>query len=154
MAEFLTWINNNPQAGQVLIVAFALIAIAFCAAVIVFVWAFIIDRPIAMFGFKIPESKLVYEVGRISLPAGKRKELFERNYKGEASDTVSHRFTVKFKQPPEIVMGLVKIDGGIGIVRVEVLVDQKTREGFTLLFKTWEDSRLDNASVSWIAIGR
>jgi H-type lectin domain len=80
--------------------------------------------------------------------------LYERNYKGVVSEVVDVRFTKQFKEKPELMLGLVEIDGGIGFVRVSVFAKPVTREGFTLHFKTWEDSRLDNATVSWMAIGR
>jgi len=155
MVEFFKWINDNPTAGQILLLALLFIALAFCAAVIIFIWAFIAERPISMFVFKIPESnKIIYETGKIALPANKNRELYERNYKGRASHVVSQRFTKKFNDKPDLVIGLVMIDGGIGIVRVEIFADQITPEGFTMHFDTWEDSRLDNAAASWIAIGR
>jgi hypothetical protein len=158
MSEFFKWVSANPAAGQIVLFALVLIvvliALAFCAAVILFIWAFFTRRAITIFGFKLSEPTLLYETGRIDLPANKKRELYERNYKGEVSEVVPYRFTKKFEHTPELVIGLVKLDGGIGIVRVEVFANQITREGFTLHFKTWDDSRLDNAAVSWIAVGR
>jgi H-type lectin domain len=88
--------------------------------------------------------------------------LYDRNYTGDVLDSVEIPFDKEFKDAPKLVMGLVKVDagaglkqlpGGHGIVRLEVFAEV-TRKGFTLRFKTWDESRLDNAAVSWMAIGR
>jgi hypothetical protein len=155
MADFFRWANDNPAASEILILALGFFVLAFGSAVLLFIWAFFTDRPIAMFGFKIPESKMVYETGRIALPANKNRELWDEKYifKGIRSHVVSEHFTKKFKEKPDLVFGLTKVDAGVGIVRVEVFAENVTPAGFNLHFQTWDESRLDNAAVSWIAIG-
>ena len=157
----------DPAALRVvLLFTLVIIALTFAAAVTVFVWAFIIDRPIKLAGFEIPESPLKIETGLADLKAilgnKRRPELYDRNYTGDVLDSVEIPFDQEFRDAPKLVMGLVKVDagaglrqlpGGQGIVRLEVFAEV-TRKGFTLRFKTWHESRLDNAAVSWMAIGR
>jgi hypothetical protein len=157
MADFFKWANDSPAATLILILALCVFVLAFASSVVLFIWTFIKDRPITMFGFKLPESKMVYETGQIALPANKNPELWDekRLYKGVRSLVVTQRFSKRFKEKPDVVIGLTKIDTGVGIVRVEAFVENNiTPEGFTLHFQTWEDSRVYDAAVSWVAIGR
>lgn len=156
MADFFKWADGNPAAGIMLIATLCIFVVAFAASIVLFIWAFVRGRPITMFGFKIPATNLVYETGRIALPANKSRELWDEKYvfNGIRSQVVSKRFTRKFTEKPDVVIGLTKVDGGIGIVRVEAFADSVTSEGFELHFRTSEDSRLYDAAVSWIAIGR
>ena len=160
MAELFKWVSETPVAGQILVLALGLFVLAFCCAVILFIWAFIKDRPIAMFGFRLPEARLVYEVAETAIPEDKKPaNLYaaEAIYDGERSAQTYCRFTKQFKEKPELVIGLVKIDAGCdsgGIVRLGVSAENITREGFTLRFATWNRSRLFSGSVSWMAIGR
>ena len=156
MADFFKWANDNPAATQLLIFALWVFVVAFALAIFLCMWAFVKDRPITLFGFKLPESKMLFETGRIALPAKKNPELWDERhiYKGTRSQVVAARFTKKFKERPDLVIGLTKLDAGVGFVRIEAFAESVTREGFDLHFQTWEDSRLDNAAVSWIAIGR
>jgi hypothetical protein len=103
MSELLKLAADNPATGQILLLALILSALAFSAAIILFIWAFIVERPITMFGFKLPESKLVYETGRTALPGNKKPELWDERhiYDGERSDWVEQRFTKKFKNKPD-----------------------------------------------------
>ena len=156
MADFFKWASENPAASYILVLALSLFCIAFALSVILFIWAFIKDRPITMGVFKLPESKMVFEIGRIAFAANKNPELWDEKhlFKGVRSQVVTQRFSKKFKEEPDLVIGLTKLDAGVGVVRIETFVDNITPEGFNLHFQTWEDSRLDNAAVSWIAIGR
>ena len=91
-----------------------------------------------MFGFRIPESRLVYESGQIALPEhNKPRSLYASDaiYNGERFAEASH--TKKFKKSPDLVIG-----ADTGVVRLEVSVESVTPKGFTLSFKTWESNRL------------
>ena len=79
MADFFKWANDNPAATQLVIFALWVFVMAFALAVILCIWAFVKDRPITLFGFKLPESKVMFETGRIALPAQKNPELWDES---------------------------------------------------------------------------
>jgi hypothetical protein len=79
MADFFKWANDNPAATQLLIFALWVFVVAFALAVFLCMWAFVKDRPITLFGFKLPESKVLFETGRIALPAQKNPELWDES---------------------------------------------------------------------------
>ena len=71
MAEFFKWADANPSASTLVILALFLFVIAFALSVIVFVWAFIKDRPIRFWVFELPETRIIYETGQCALAANK-----------------------------------------------------------------------------------
>jgi hypothetical protein len=159
MAEFFKWANANPAASTLVIFALFLFVIAFALLVIIFVLAFIKDRPIRFWVFELLETRIIYETGQIALDRNKNRELYDKEYiyKGIRFQVVTQRFTKTFKGTPDLVIGLTKLDAGEGvdgIVRIETFVKNVTGVGFDLHFETWDDSRLYAAEVSWIAIGR
>ncbi len=68
------------------------------------------------------------------------------------------RVTVSFKEsfvsPPAVQAGLSMWDMAHDANgRVDLTCDNMTAEGFTLIFRTWGDSRIARARASWMAIG-
>jgi len=59
-----------------------------------------------------------------------------------------------FEREPKVLAALNMFDAkGDADLRVEVKVEEVTRDGFTWRLDTWEDSTLNAASASWIALG-
>jgi hypothetical protein len=59
-----------------------------------------------------------------------------------------------FTETPKVHVSLVRIDLGGKIHRVEVQAREISKEGFSLVFKTWHDSAVYTARAAWIAIGK
>jgi hypothetical protein len=62
-------------------------------------------------------------------------------------------FQVPLSTPPLVQVNLVKVDADKQFnLRVEVLVQGITINGFTLRFHTWADTKLYSVKANWIAV--
>ena len=63
-------------------------------------------------------------------------------------------FDERFISPPAVHVGLSMwdIDNGQN-QRVDISAEEISEEGFTLVFKTWGDSRIARVRANWLAIG-
>jgi hypothetical protein len=72
---------------------------------------------------------------------------------GERQMTVSVSFTKPFKVKPDVVVGITLIDAASGVgTRVSATADGISRDGFTVVVKTWGDSKIFGAQGSWVAV--
>lgn len=63
-------------------------------------------------------------------------------------------FVQGFAMPPVVTVGVCGMDSDRDAnLRFSVEAVQVQREGFRILFKTWGDTRIARASVSWQAFG-
>jgi hypothetical protein len=74
--------------------------------------------------------------------------------KGNRSWTTTVPFSRKFRESPKIVFGLTHFDVGpaIGNHRLDVSASA-TNETITVTIKTWDDSGVAGAIISWMAVG-
>ncbi|MEI4486063.1 H-type lectin domain-containing protein [Frigidibacter sp. MR17.14] len=64
------------------------------------------------------------------------------------------RFTDGFAAPPAVHVSISMWDtDGATNQRVDLSADEIGREGFTLVFRTWADSRIARVRADWMAIG-
>lgn len=63
-------------------------------------------------------------------------------------------FDRAFKQPPNVTLGLTGVDAAHDQnLRIALQTTNIKTSGFTIQFKTWGDTHIARASVSWQAIG-
>lgn len=63
-------------------------------------------------------------------------------------------FSEAFKTPPAVYAGLSLWDVAQGAnMRADIQTDNVTETSFELVFRTWSDTRVARARMSWIAIG-
>ncbi|MEK0164248.1 H-type lectin domain-containing protein [Phaeobacter sp. JH20_36] len=64
------------------------------------------------------------------------------------------RFSEPFAELPAVHLSssLVDIDSGAAI-RAELVAEKITHQGFDVVFRTWNDSRVARIRASWLAIG-
>lgn len=63
-------------------------------------------------------------------------------------------FAAPFQKPPHITVGICGIDASRDQnLRFNITAEDVTREGFTLKFVTWDDTKIARASANWSAIG-
>ena len=73
---------------------------------------------------------------------------------GDREVDVEVVFAAPFQKPPHVTVGLSGIDASSGQnLRFNLLARDITREGFTLRFVTWSDTKIARASANWSAIG-
>ena len=72
---------------------------------------------------------------------------------GERQMTVTVSFPKSFSEKPKVIVGLTMIDaaGNVG-TRVNAIAEGISRDGFTVIVKTWADSKVYGVSGSWVAI--
>ncbi|KAA9008264.1 H-type lectin domain-containing protein [Histidinibacterium aquaticum] len=64
------------------------------------------------------------------------------------------RFSESYRAPPSVQVALTMWDIAAGAnARADVGVEAVTPEGFTIVFRTWGDSRIARVRVGWQAIG-
>lgn len=64
-------------------------------------------------------------------------------------------FARPFVSTPLVVLGLTGIDSSQSEnLRFNLTAEDVTGQGFTIVFVTWDDTRIARASASWTAIGR
>lgn len=63
-------------------------------------------------------------------------------------------FGVTFIEPPMVHVGLGMWDiSNRSNLRVQVMAEEIEDSGFTISLRTWSDTRIARASVSWMAVG-
>ncbi|MFQ6549267.1 H-type lectin domain-containing protein [Aestuariibius sp. 2305UL40-4] len=63
-------------------------------------------------------------------------------------------FSQPFREPPVVQANLSMWDiAGGKNARIDLSAVNVTRDGFTLLLKTWEDTKIARVRAGWIAIG-
>ncbi|KAA8608559.1 ATP synthase [Salipiger aestuarii] len=63
-------------------------------------------------------------------------------------------FSEPFRAPPLVQVSLSLWDFAEGAnLRADISADDVTETGFDLVFRTWSDTRVARARMSWIAIG-
>lgn len=71
-----------------------------------------------------------------------------RNIFGSAENQLI-QFNPDFSETPSVVLGLTNLD--FHNVRIHAKVENVTKTGFTMSIRTWDDTILYNAGVSWMA---
>ena len=82
--------------------------------------------------------------------------------RGNRYEPIDVKFDVNFSDIPNVYVALAMVDGqcdnnfGALTARVHVYAESEsiTKEGFTLVTKTWEGSKIHNIDAIWIAIGK
>lgn len=63
-------------------------------------------------------------------------------------------FDAKFDAPPMVTLGLSGIDiAHEQNARLVLVAEDISPEGFTIVLRTWSDTRIGRASASWMAVG-
>jgi len=71
---------------------------------------------------------------------------------GERSMTIEVKFAKSFEKRPEMFLSVAQLDASSKTnVRYTIEAISVKRDGFTLLVKTWSDSKIYSISGSWIA---
>src|SRR5262245_4617480 len=104
-------------------------------------------------------SKLLIEIG--SEDVHSHRIFYEDVQKDKRTCSVNVEFKQSFKTTPQVFVALKRIDLGGSITkgpggsidRLWLKTEQETKDGFTLVFETWDDSIVYAASASWIAVG-
>lgn len=64
------------------------------------------------------------------------------------------RFSRRFRSAPVVHVALAMWDvAGGPNARLDITAEEVTARGFTLLFRTWGDTRVARVRASWLAIG-
>ena len=73
---------------------------------------------------------------------------------GERERVVSVTFSQSYRKPPAVHCAMSLLDMATGpSIRADVAARDITSEGFNIVFRTWEDSRVARIRVAWMAIG-
>ncbi|XP_062616019.1 ATP synthase subunits region ORF 7-like [Saccostrea cucullata] len=65
------------------------------------------------------------------------------------------KFKTAFQEIPTVTYGLYVLDSDYTVnLRISTVVKEVTRTGFSVKIKTWENSVLYGARISWMACGR
>ena len=65
------------------------------------------------------------------------------------------RFSASFQRPPHITLGISGLDSSNAQnLRFSLVPETVTPEGFEIVMKTWDDTKIARASVNWSAIGQ
>ncbi|EAR50454.1 hypothetical protein OG2516_08953 [Oceanicola granulosus HTCC2516] len=63
-------------------------------------------------------------------------------------------FGESFKAPPTVTLSISMWDVAHGAnVRADIRAEDVARDGFTIVFRTWGDTRVARLRVAWMAIG-
>ncbi len=74
--------------------------------------------------------------------------------KGARERRVAVAFSESFKSKPNVMVTLEMFDMDSGTnQRAETVVENITKAGFDILFRTWGDTKIARARASWMAIG-
>ncbi|MBD2560474.1 MULTISPECIES: H-type lectin domain-containing protein [Nostoc] len=73
---------------------------------------------------------------------------------GERTYRVTVKFNSPFRQPPKVSLALSGQDaGGSTNIRLKLIAENITVDGFDLVYKTWFDTLIASAWATWTAIG-
>ena len=74
--------------------------------------------------------------------------------KGERERVVAVTFSEAYRRPPVVHVAMSLLDIATGpSVRADVSTRDVTETGFSVVFRTWEDSMVARIRVAWIAMG-
>ncbi len=74
---------------------------------------------------------------------------------GERSVTIDVVYQKPYDVKPDVIVSLSELDiPKDSPLRLSAKAISISRDGFTIVVKTWEDSRLNSCSVNWIAISQ
>jgi hypothetical protein len=155
MDEFFHWLSGNPTAAIILLVAVSLLVTILA---VFFTVALMQGRDVQIWPPKISAETFAIQIGSVDIPAvhATRHELYEFKLPGHRTAVVPVKFVKPFKKTPKVIVGVRKIDLGdyeaLKVNRLEVKVQDERLDGFDVVFETWEDSKVWNASACWIAV--
>ena len=165
MPEFLKWLSENPR---VLTLVLSLVVLSWVVLIVAFFWALKTggEANLWLINFKARtrivgiSEKLKIEVGAVEMPPGPEHEAFYKNVQNrKRTCRVPIQYAnPPFKKKPQIFLALNKIDVGGSVEggpidRLRLRTEEEHTDGFRLVFETWDDSVVYNASASWIAVG-
>ena len=166
MSEFFKWLSAQPAVLTLLLV---LATLTWAFYIVAFVWILIKGGEASIWppGIKVrtravgSSAKLKIEVGTEEMPPG--NEAFYKNVQpgqtGIRTLPVPIKYTVPFKEKPQIFLALKNIDVGGSVAggpidRLRLKTEAERTDGFTLVFETWNDSIVYGATAAtWIAFG-
>jgi hypothetical protein len=164
MDALFKFLGEQPIALGVLLVLIAALFIVVVWAIAlatkrgsdISIWGFIRIRGTRIAGLS---SNLIIELG--SEDIRNHHDFYEDVQKSKRTCSVSVEFKQTFTTTPQIFVALKKIDlggsltkgRGGSIDRLWLRTEQASKDGFTLVFETWDDSIVYDASASWIAVG-
>ncbi len=74
---------------------------------------------------------------------------------GERAVMIDVAFAKSFEVKPDIIISVNSIDiPKESSIRISAKAISISRDGFTIIVKTWEDSKINGVTVSWIAISQ
>lgn len=74
--------------------------------------------------------------------------------RGQREVRVPVRFSEAFTAPPSVWVGLAMWDIAANAnARIDLRAEEITNDGFTISFRTWDDTRIARARASWQALG-
>jgi hypothetical protein len=74
---------------------------------------------------------------------------------GDREVRIRIRFSVNFQRSPHITLGITGMDSSNAQnLRFSLASEAVTPEGFEIVLKTWDDTKIARASVNWSAIGQ
>jgi hypothetical protein len=74
------------------------------------------------------------------------------NGSGDRQMTVAVNFPKGFAAKPQVMVSLTAIDAAGGALRVNVVAEGISRDGFSAVVKTWGDSKINSVAGNWVAI--
>ncbi|TMV69312.1 hypothetical protein FGG78_30790 [Thioclava sp. BHET1] len=73
---------------------------------------------------------------------------------GERESRRLIRFDAAFESPPAVMLGIALWDfDNSSNLRGDLKAETVTADGFALVFRTWEDTRVARLRIDWTAIG-
>lgn len=65
------------------------------------------------------------------------------------------KFSSAFQNIPHVILGLTGIDSSMAQnLRFSLLADSVSQQSFEIVMKTWDDTKIARAGISWSAIGQ
>jgi hypothetical protein len=73
---------------------------------------------------------------------------------GRREVAVRVSFRARFAEPPGVIVSIRMIDGDAGSnLRLDLETRDIDTDGFTLVARTWSDTRIGRLGVAWLAVG-
>lgn len=74
---------------------------------------------------------------------------------GDREVRLKIRFSGSFQTPQHITLGITGMDSSMAQnLRFSLVAEGVTSDGFEIVLKTWDDTKIARASVNWSAIGQ
>jgi hypothetical protein len=156
MQQFFEWVSRTPFANLVLILALGVLVLILIIATALSVIAFFKHVPFEFFTFKVWTNGLACQTGTQDLNIPPDWNNFQNLQPGQPGDrtlTTTIKFTPDFIVEPKVLVSLSKIDVE-SIARIRLEAVNITPKGFMLRYGTWQDTKIYQLTISWIAIGR